>query len=385
VVGDEAERYEGMNRRKFIMGGIGTLGILAGGGVLFTRRPEFGRIPQGERLARMQASPHYVNGQFRNLVPVQVMNENSGENRFVATAKFLFGDKSELSPKQPMLSSKTNLGTLDAARDAVVWMGHSSFFLQLSGRRILIDPVFSPYASPLFFINKAFSGSNVYTAEDMPDIDVLAISHDHWDHLDYPTVMALKSKVKQIVCPLGVGEHFEAWGFAPQMIHEEDWDAQIKLTEDLSVYILPSQHFSGRFLTPNPTLWCGFAFVTPERKVYYSGDGGYGEHFKAIGRRFGGFDLMLGENGQYNMAWHAIHMLPEETAKAAMDVGAKLLLPAHGGKFALARHPWQEPYRELARASHGMDYQLLTPQIGELAYIGGKQPREFDAWWERME
>ena len=361
------------------------MGILAGGGVLFTRRPEFGRIPQGERLARIQASPHYVNGQFQNLVPVQVMSEDSGENRLVAMAKFLFGDKSELSPKQPMISRKTNLKTLDAETDAVVWMGHSSFFLQLGGRRILIDPVFSPYASPVFFINKAFPGSNVYTAEDMPDIDVLAISHDHWDHLDYPTVMALKSKVKQIVCPLGVGEYFEAWGFDTKLLHEEDWNTEIKLAEDFFVHILPSQHFSGRFLTRNPTLWCGFAFVTPRHKVYYTGDGGYGEHFKDIGRKFGGFDLMLGENGQYNMAWHAIHMLPEETAKAAMDVGAKTLLPAHGGKFALARHPWQEPYRELAQASRGMDYELITPEIGEIAYIGGEQPQEFDAWWERME
>ena len=361
------------------------MGILAGGGALFTHRPEFGRLPQGERLVRMKASPHYVNGQFQNLVPVRVMNENSGENRWVATAKFIFGDKSRLSPKQPMLSRKTDLNALDASRDAVVWMGHSTFFLQLGGRRILIDPVFSPYASPLFFINKAFPGSNVYQAGDLPEIDVLAISHDHWDHLDYPTIMALKPKVKSIVCPLGVGEYFEAWGFAPQILHEGDWNDEVKWSEDLSIHILPSQHFSGRFLTPNPTLWCGFAFVTPRHKVYYSGDGGYGGHFREIGKKFGGFDLMLGENGQYNMAWHAIHMLPEETARAAADVGAKRLLPAHGGKFALSRHPWQEPYRELSKAVEGLDYELLTPELGELAYIGGEQPRQFDAWWERME
>ena len=374
-----------MNRRTFIMGGLGTLGVLAGGGVLFTHRPEFGRLPQGERLARMEASPHYVNGQFQNLVPVQVMNEESGENRFAAMAKFLFGDKSHLSPKQPMLSHKTDLKKLDISRDAVVWMGHSTFFLQLGGKRILIDPVFSSYASPVFFINKAFPGSNVYTADDMPEIDVLAISHDHWDHLDYPTVMALKPKVKHIVCPLGVGEYFEQWGFDLSIIHEEDWDTEIKMADDFSIHILPSQHFSGRFLKRNPTLWCGMAFVTPTRKVYYTGDGGYGEHFKAIGQRFGGFDLMLGENGQYNMAWHAIHMLPEETAMAAVDVGAKMLLPAHGGKFALSRHPWQEPYMELKKASQNKGYKLLTPEIGELAFIGSEHQETFADWWEQME
>ena len=214
---------------------------------------------------------------------------------------------------------------------------------------------------------------------------MLAISHDHWDHLDYPTVMALKPKVKHIVCPLGVGEYFEQWGFDLSIIHEEDWDTEIKMADDFSIHILPSQHFSGRFLKRNPTLWCGMAFVTPTRKVYYTGDGGYGEHFKAIGQRFGGFDLMLGENGQYNMAWHAIHMLPEETAMAAVDVGAKMLLPAHGGKFALSRHPWQEPYMELKKASQNKGYKLLTPEIGELAFIGSEHQETFADWWEQME
>ena len=373
-----------MNRRNFIIGGLATAGMLSLGGYSFIHRPEFGRLPQGERLARIQASPHYINGKFQNLVPVQVMSEDSGENRFVATAKFLFGDKSALSPKEPMLSHKTDLKKLDIKQDLVVWMGHSTFYMQLGGRRILIDPVFSSYASPVFFINKAFSGSNIYTAADMPDIDVLAISHDHWDHLDYTTVMALKDKIKNIVCPLGVGEYFEQWGFDLQILHEEDWDKEIKIAEDFSIHILPSQHFSGRFLTQNPTLWCGFAFVTPRNKVYYSGDGGYGEHFKAIGKQFGGFDLMLGENGQYNMAWHAIHLLPEETAQAAVDVRAKALLPAHGGKFALARHPWQEPYQKLTEASQGKDYQLLTPEIGEAVSIDEIPLQAFGKWWEKM-
>ncbi len=373
-----------MNRRNFIIGGLATAGMLSLGGYSFIHRPEFGRLPQGERLARIQASPHYINGKFQNLVPVQVMSEDSGENRFVATAKFLFGDKSALSPKEPMLSHKTDLKKLDIKQDLVVWMGHSTFYMQLGGRRILIDPVFSSYASPVFFINKAFSGSNIYTAADMPDIDVLAISHDHWDHLDYTTVMALKDKIKNIVCPLGVGEYFEQWGFDLQILHEEDWDKEIKIAEDFSIHILPSQHFSGRFLTQNPTLWCGFAFVTPRNKVYYSGDGGYGEHFKAIGKQFGGFDLMLGENGQYNMAWHAIHLLPEETAQAAVDVRAKALLPAHGGKFALARHPWQEPYQKLTEASQGKDYQLLTPKIGEAVSIDEIPLQAVEKWWEKM-
>ena len=372
-----------MTRREFILAGLGLLGAAAAGGVYsYVHRPKFGELPSGDRLKRMQASPHYHGDHFENLVPVPVMSEDEGghENRFVATWKFLFGDKKGLVPAHPLPTEKTNLLALPREQDAVVWLGHSSFFVQLGGCRILIDPVFSSYASPLWFINRAFAGSNVYTAEDFPEIDVLAMSHDHWDHLDYPTVMALKSRVHHVVCPLGVGAYFEQWGFAKDSIHEEDWDTEIKLSATLSVHILPSQHFSGRFLKQNPTLWCGMAFITPKRSLYYTGDGGYGAHFKAIGKKFGGFDCVLAENGQYNLAWHHIHMLPEETAQACENVGAKFVIPTHNSKFALARHPWQEPMGRLQAASQDKSYQLLTPEIGALVLLDQKQ--SFSPWWQ---
>lgn len=372
-----------MTRREFILAGLGLLGAAAAGGVYsYVHRPKFGELPSGERLRRMQASPHYHGDHFENLVPVPVMSEDEGEheNRFVATWKFLFGDKKGLVPAHPLPTEKANLLALPREQDAVVWLGHSSFFVQLGGCRILIDPVFSSYASPLWFINRAFAGSNVYTAEDFPEIDVLAMSHDHWDHLDYPTVMALKSRVHHVVCPLGVGAYFEQWGFAKDSIHEEDWDTEIKLSDTLSVHILPSQHFSGRFLKQNPTLWCGMAFITPKRSLYYTGDGGYGAHFKVIGKKFGGFDCVLAENGQYNLAWHHIHMLPEETAQACENVGAKFVIPTHNSKFALARHPWQEPMARLQAASQDKSYQLLTPEIGALVLLDQKQ--SFSPWWQ---
>lgn len=372
-----------MTRREFILAGLGLLGTAAAGGVYsYVHRPKFGELPTGERLKGMQASPHYHGDHFENLVPVPVMSEEEGEheNRITATWKFLFGDKTGLVPDRPLPTEKTNLFALPREQDAVVWLGHSSFYVQLGGYRILIDPVFSSYASPLWFINRAFAGSNVYTAEDFPEIDVLAMSHDHWDHLDYPTVMALKSRVHYVVCPLGVGAYFEQWGFDQDMIHEEDWDTEIKLFDTLSVHILPSQHFSGRFLKQNPTLWCGMAFITPKRSLYYTGDGGYGDHFKAIGKKFGGFDCVLAENGQYNLAWQPIHMLPEETAKACEEVGAKFVIPAHNSKFALARHPWQEPMARLQAASQDKSYQLLTPEIGALVLLDQKQ--SFSPWWQ---
>ena len=375
-----------MKRRNFIFGALAGIGALAGGAGLFVRQEKFGRAPSGARLERIKASPHYVDGQFVCLEPVDAMMDDLPEeekpNRLETLYRVLFGSDDGRVPKEAIPSNKTDLHAIPREQDVAVWMGHSTFYLQVGGRRILVDPVFSAYGSPIFFINRAFRGSNVYTAADIPTLDVLLMTHDHWDHLDYDTVMALKPKVKEIICPLGVGEFFEQWGFDLGTLHEEDWDTDIALTDDFHIHILPSQHFSGRFLTRNNTQWCGFAVITPERRIYISGDGGYGKHFKDIGARFDGFDLAMMENGQYNMQWHAIHMLPNETAQAAEDVRTRLMLPAHGGKFALALHTWQEPYAELLKESAGRPYRMVTPRIGET--VDMDSPADFPRWWEGM-
>lgn len=374
-----------MNRRKFIRNGlIGAAGLaaLSGGGIFYyINRPEFGRLPSGERLQKILNSPHYFTDHFECLTPVTVMSEDDDEkeNRVVATLKFVFGDKTNLAPPGPVPSVKTNLKELPPNLDCAVWMGHSTIYLQLAGKKILLDPVFSDYASPVFFVNRAFEGSNIYKAEDFPELDILAITHDHWDHLDYPSVMALKPKIKSVMCPLGVGEYFEQWGFPLEKIIEEDWDSEIEVGNNLRAHILTSQHFSGRMLKQNPTEWCSYAFITPQRKIFCSGDGGYGSHFKNIGESFGGFDFAFMENGQYNKAWHAIHLLPNETAAAAEDIGAKNVVPIHAGKFALARHAWNDPYKDLTAESFNKSYKLLTPKIGEL--IDFTHEQTFSAWF----
>ena len=170
------------------------MGAITGGGFIFTLSDKFGRLPSGERLARIKASPHYANGRFECLEPVEILADKS-ENRVAMTIKFFTQDKSLLFPKKPMISEKTNLKSLPADEDIVVWMGHSTYYIQLGGKRILVDPVFSSYASPVFFINRAFEGSNIYSAEDFPEIDVLAITHDHWDHLDYASVTNPKRRL----------------------------------------------------------------------------------------------------------------------------------------------------------------------------------------------
>lgn len=377
-----------MNRREFLrnafLGLAGVTAVAGGGTFYFVNRPEFGRFPSGTRLEKILASPHYFIDHFECLTPVNVMSddEQEKENLVTTMAKFLFGDKSHLVPPKTLPSEKTNLKALDPKKDCAVWMAHSTIYLQLDGRKILVDPVFSSYASPIFFANRAFDGSNIYTADDFPTIDILAITHDHWDHLDYPSVMALKPKIKKVICPLGVGEYFEQWGFDVANIVEEDWFTATDLGAGLQAHILPSQHFSGRLLTLRKTEWCAFAFVTPNKKVFCSGDGGYSPHFKDIGKKFKSFDFAFMENGQYNLAWHPIHCMPNETAQASVDLGAKKVVPIHASKFALARHTWNAPYNDLIAASVDKSYKLLTPKIGEL--IPFDEEKNFTQWFNEL-
>ena len=347
---------------------------------LYLQQPKFGKAPAGIRRERMQSSRHYADGQFQNLTPTpQIV----GDSRFSALWKFLFVPKERPNPIDSIPAVKTDLLALEKEQDTVIWLGHSSYYLQAGGKRILIDPVFSPSAAPVSFANKAFAGTNLYTAEDMPEIDYLLISHDHWDHLDYPTIMVLQPKIKNVVCGLGVGTYFEQWGFAEERIHEADWFSTLKLEPRFTIHVLPARHFSGRLLSRNQTLWNSFAVVTPNRRIFYSGDGGYGPHIKQIGELLQGVDLAIMENGQYDKNWPYIHMMPEEVALAAEELNAKALLPGHSGKFSIANHAWDDPFIRITAASQGRNYRLLTPVIGEPVDLGNSQ-QAYSRWWESV-
>lgn len=236
---------------------LGIVCLLAAAVTLFINQPSFGRLPCGERLARIERSPNYRDGQFRNRERTpQITSERS---RVRTMLGFLFRSTENLRPAAPVTAVKTDLQALDPGQDRLVWFGHSSYLILSGGRRILIDPVFRS-AAPLGFLNRAFPGSDLYRPEDMPAVDVLVISHDHWDHLDYRTVRELKDRIGTVVCPLGVGAHFERWGFAPDRIVELDWDEETSPAEGFRIVCLPSRHFSGRSLTPTgrcgpPTCW----------------------------------------------------------------------------------------------------------------------------------
>ena len=235
--------------------------------------PRFGTLPQGERLDRIQGSPNYRDGKFHNQVPTPKFSKDVGLVSVIWSG--IFDRNERLVPDSPVPAVKTDLKALRPETDTVVWMGHSSWFIQLGGKRILMDPVFSDYAAPFSFLNKAFDGTRIYSAEDMPVIDLLLISHDHWDHLDYPTVTALRPKIKAVVCPLGVGAYFQDWGFSEEKVHEGDWNDRIVLGKNFFVHVLPARHYSGRLFKENKTLWAGFAIESAGRRIFYSGDSGY--------------------------------------------------------------------------------------------------------------
>jgi L-ascorbate metabolism protein UlaG (beta-lactamase superfamily) len=322
-------------------------------------------------------SDHYENGFFKN--PIERPLITSTESRASRLYRFVFGKDKDSIPAQPIPSQKTDLMNLDPSENTIVWMGHSSYFMQLEGSTFLIDPVFSTNASPVPMTNTAFEGSNIYTAEDIPEIDYLLITHDHWDHLDFPTIDALKDKIHEVITPLGVGSYFEQWGFDSDMIHEGDWFSSFE-QQNLAIHIMPAQHFSGRLLERNRTLWGSFAIITKQHKIYFGGDSGYGPHFKQIAEELGNFDVAILEDGQYNDDWPYIHMTPEETVQAAKGLGTKAVLPSHNSKFKLSHHTWYEPLERVYQASQNQPFKLMTPLIGQQVNID-EPGQEFKAWW----
>lgn len=342
--------------------------------------PKFGKIPQGERLERIKKSPNFRNGIFHNLNVTPQLAEDA---KFMDMLKNMIISK-DRKPKQKIPSIKTDLNQLPADENLLVWFGHSSYFMQIEGRKFLVDPVFSGNASPFSFSIKAFDGADIYSVKDLPHIDYLVITHDHWDHLDYKTIKALIPKVNRVITGLGNGEHLEYWGFRNEQLIEKDWYESEVLEAGFKVTVTPARHFSGRGFKHKRSIWASFALETPTQKIFIGGDGGYDEHFVEIGEKFGGFDLAILENGQYNKNWKYIHLLPDQTLQAAVDLKAKRLFPVHNSKFALAYHTWDEPLKNITSLNKNVNMPLVTPRIGELVLLTDSL-QKFSQWWTAIE
>lgn len=344
----------------------------------FLQHPKFGKAPSGERLLRIENSKNYKDGQFHNLNHTPQLAE--GYTMVGVLWDFLFTKYPNTAPMDSIPSVKTDLRKFNPEENVLVWMGHSSYFIQLNGKKYLIDPVLSGNASPLP-TTKAFPGADVYKPEDIPDIDYLLISHDHYDHLDYETMKSLIPKVGQIITGLGVGAHLEYWGYKSEIITEMDWNESVSLNEHTKIHTVPARHFSGRTLKRNNTLWVSFVLETPRKKLFLGGDSGYDFHFVEIGNKYGPFDLALLENGQYDPKWKYIHLLPEESVKAAKELKAKRLMPVHNSKFKLGNHTWFDPMERIAAAALKQKLPLLTPKIGEIVYLDDEN-QSFENWWQ---
>ncbi len=350
--------------------------------VVFVHTPSFGRQPQGARKERILHSPNYREGSFQNIEETPQLT--SDKSYAAAMADFIFFREKRLRPSRVLPRTKADLHNLDPQEEVIVWFGHSSYFMQIDGKKILVDPVFSDAGSPVPFYNRSFEGTNVYQASDIPDPDYIFISHDHWDHLDYPSLKALRQRTGKVICGLGVGEHLERWKFSSEQIVELDWNEDVHLDDAFTVHCLPARHFSGRGFSPNQALWVSFLIETSEKKIYLGGDSGYGEHFRKIGERFAPVDLAILENGQYDPDWKHIHMMPEEVVKAAQDLGSRRLLPVHHSRFALSKHAWDDPLIRVTDASKVAGMDLLTPRIGQKVDLNDSTLVTVK-WWEEVD
>jgi L-ascorbate metabolism protein UlaG (beta-lactamase superfamily) len=360
---------------------VSVIAIAIIGLIYFINQPQFGKAPSGERLERIQKSPQFKEGKFHNFNFTPTLTE--GHSMAGILYKQLFGNLPDRNPVDKIPFIKTDLKNLNPSENVLVWFGHSSYFIQAEGKTFLIDPVFSGNASPLPGSLKSYEGSNEYQVTDLPNIDYLLITHDHYDHLDYKTILEIKDKVKTVITGLGVGSHFEYWGYDTSKIIEKDWNETEILLNNIKIHTTPARHFSGRGFTRNNTLWLSYVLETPNRKLFLGGDSGYDSHFLEIGNKYGPFDLALLENGQYNIAWEAIHLLPEQFLKAASELKTKRVMPVHSSKFTLAQHPWDEPLSKVTEFNENNKIPLVTPIIGEKVLLDYEQQR-FTQWWKNL-
>lgn len=301
---------------------------------------------------------------------------------FTILKDFIKGNP-QRKPAYPIaINTIDTLPGLNPAQPKAIWFGHSTVLLELEGKRVLVDPNFADSPSPFPLVGgKRFSKILPLEPEKLPTIDVVLLSHDHYDHLDYHSIMRINDKIRLFCVPTGVKKRLVNWGIDQEKIKELTWWQEVNLA-DLTLVCAPAQHFSGRTLFDrNTTLWCSWVIAGAKTKVFFSGDGGYGPHFEQIGKKYGPFDLTLMECGQYDERWSTIHMMPEETVQAHIDVNGNILLPIHWAAFSLAFHAWTDPIERAIAAARKREVRITTPKIGEAVFVGAAE-YPADTWWK---
>lgn len=335
-----------------------------------------GKMASGNRLARMQKTPHFKDDHFVDLMPRVEPNiwrilpkwfETPVPHRRPTALP-------TIHPSRALWSQSPRSGL------RVTWLGHSTLIVEIEGKRLLIDPVWGRYVSPFPLKNAERFAPPPLPFEQLPPIDAVLISHDHYDHLDYPTILRLNERGVPFYVPLGVGSHLAYWGVPETRIFEHDWWQEQQLSPGLTLVCTPARHFSGRSLVDKDhTLWAGWAILGAQRRVYYSGDTALFPGFAEIGERFGPFDLTMIESGAYNQMWADVHLGPEQAVIAHQLLRGKLLFPVHWGMFDLGLHSWTEPVERVVLAARKARVPMVTVPPGGSFELDAPPPLQ--PWW----
>jgi L-ascorbate metabolism protein UlaG (beta-lactamase superfamily) len=343
-----------------------------------------GRI-EGERLERVNASPNFADGRAQNAQPTQMGTENTSRDTKDFVVEWFRGAEARRPPSGvPIVEvDPTVIGSIPDKGIRFIWLGHSTVYLEVDGTRALIDPVWSDRASPFKIVGPKRMHPTPVALSDLPPIDVVVISHDHYDHLDPGVVRELAPQGVQFAVPLGVGADLETWGVAADQIIELDW-WEGATVGPLAVVATPARHFSGWQVSDRDrTLWASWTLVGPSSRVFYSGDTGWQDEFETIGEKYGPFDLTIMKCGAYGDGWPDIHIDGVQAVEAHIQLKGRRMLPVHWLTFDLALHPWDEPVEQVLERANEVGAEVLTPQLGELIDLRGRiqTPR----WWEEID
>ena len=345
---------------------------------------QFGENPSGDHLEKIKISPNYdiEKERFKNRNENIIIQMNEKVSFWNMTKAFLF-NSSETVPETKLPEVKPpNIKEFMKSTESIkfIWFGHSTLLVNINNTIILIDPVFSKAASPVSFLVKRFQPP-VLKLRDLPKIDYVLISHDHYDHLDMDTIVFFKEKDVKFIAPLGVTSHLKSWGIHESKLFEKDWWGKLEF-EGITFICTPAQHFSGRLGTINAskTLWASWIVKTESNSFYFNGDSGYDIHYKRIGDKYGPFDLAFIDSGQYNERWREVHNMPEEAAQAVLDLKGKAMVPIHWGMFSLSLHDWFEPVEESENYAEKYGIKLMTPKLGQL--VSMESQNVFEKWWK---
>ena len=370
-----------MNRSKWSLSrlfapGVG-LAALAFAPPLMGAYTAAGAPPRDERLARMKGSPNWQSGKFVNTLP-----RSDIELAPILMSRFSAPSQTEPESLLPVLTRRAaEFATAPASGLRITWLGHSTLLVEIDGYRVLVDPVWTERTSPFVTLGPKRFHAPPLPLDELPPLDAVVISHDHYDHLDHETITALGDRAPLYAVPLGVGAHLEHWGVSPKRIIERDWWGEIEIG-DLRLVATPARHASGRALTfsdQDKTLWAGWAIVGPKHRVYYSGDTAMFPELEEIGARLGPFDATMIETGAYNPLWVDVHMGPEQAIVAHELVRGELFIPVHWGTFNLAVHNWTEPVERALLAAERAGVAMSTPRPGE-SLEPGAAPKD-SRWW----